>query len=56
MVTGDLLGVCTNVFNCKRACIHDPEGGHGCRFFPGSCLRCEKGYKLKKGKCKKNGA
>jgi hypothetical protein len=56
-VSNEILGVCTGVVGCRRACVHDPEGGSGCKFFPGNCLKCKRGYKLKKGRCKRrNGA
>ena len=55
-VSGESLGVCVplKVGNCQRGCIHDPEGGSPCKHFPGACLKCNKGYRSRKGVCVKH--
>jgi hypothetical protein len=54
VVSGETLGVCVplKVGDCKRGCIHDPEGGSPCKFFPGACFKCNKG-RPRKGICKR---
>jgi hypothetical protein len=53
-VRGDVEGVCASEKvgpGCRWACIHDPEGESPCKNFPGDCIRCKRGFKLKKGIC-----
>lgn len=52
-VSGEILGVCADehVGACRWACIHDPEGGTPCKNYPGQCIKCKRGHKLKYGLC-----
>lgn len=55
-VDGQMLGECCDQrvgIGCEKCCIYDPEGGHGCKWFPGSCLKCKNGFELRRGRCQK---